>query len=264
MKRYALYLYAFALTFLYSCEKTSTEEGSIQTENPAKVFVGTFTFKGISYSGDCSVIPEDFTKVGFQWFMSIYDNSKDASLSMGLFPQNESNEFGISWNNDKGYGRHGVINLGKGQMFSIKTGKITKLSKTKFKMEGFAFADLSTIPIPFKAEGVILDLTDQFTLPSRNPYPVGQGSVSFYTNKPLNGEVLNISVWNQARTNFIAYGGTLTYHFTMVPICGQSESFYFQQPGAYKYEVTGNAGTLLAQGNFTVVENACNMVLINR
>lgn len=264
MKRNVLYLYIAVLTFLFSCDKTGNEEESIHTDNPAKIFVGTFTFRGISYSGECSVIPEDFSRVGFQWFMSIHDNAKDASLGMGLFPQHESNEFGISWNSDKGYGRHGIINLGKGQIFSIKTGKITKLSKAKFKMEGFAFADLSTIPIPFAAEGNILDLTDRFTLPSRNPYPIGQGSVSFYTNKPLNGEVLNVSVWNQARTNFIAYGGTLTYHFSAVPSCGQSESFYFQQPGAFRYEVTGNAGNLLAQGNFTVVENTCNMILINR
>lgn len=252
---------------LPACSKKDANNNN-NTKPPATTTSGkgSFTFKGITYAGTCSVIPDD-ASLGFQWFMSITDDAKDAALSIGTFPQETNGNFGLCAdpNGRKLNGRNGVIRLGSSDLYSINFGKITKLSKTKFRVEGSAFADLSDIPLPFTAEGDIEDLTGRFTVPDKSPYPAGTGSVSIFTDKPLNGDTLYLHIRDAATKEFVAYGGRITYHQPGTYNCGESESFFFLKPGSYTYETYPyKAGAVVFNGTFNVQAGTCNAVRINR
>ncbi len=256
------------LALSFACN-SNAEEDTTDTGFNNSAGKGTFTFKGKSYTGPCSVIPQSDDQevsiyTGFQWFMTIRDDIADASVSIGMFPQDESGTFGMAHHPEMRDNRDGIIRIGN-TSYEVKFGKITKLGKYKFKILGSAYADLSKIPIPFSAEGDIQDLTKNFNYTYTSPYPTGKGMVSFYTNKPLNNDTLNIVVWkNSTLSNFRNYAGYITYHQESDYKCGESECFYFETPGTFFYQAIGKGGLPVASGNFNVSSNACNTILLNR
>ncbi|MFA6150546.1 MAG: hypothetical protein WC716_04430 [Chitinophagaceae bacterium] len=262
------YLFPLLCFIAFSCSKSPKKDINNPPVNTDTRGKGSFTFKGKTYIGNCAVIPQSTDTAannypGFQWSMSIDDDTADAFLTIGMFPQNDQGEFRISNNESNGYNdRNGILSLSSSEVYKIRYGRITKLSKTKFSMEGVAFADLSNIPIPFTAEGDIMDLTPNFNIKDKSPYPKGTGLVSFFTSRPLNGDTLSIIVWqDETKAKFISYGGAITYQSGSSLWCDGSECFFFASPGKYYFEALNQKGLPFFSSHFTCEAGTCNLIL---